>query len=41
MSILVDSLKRLYNQGKVTIEKLTTMKVDGKITLEEYGYITT
>jgi len=41
MSTLVESLKRLYSQNKVTLAKLDTMLSEGKITLEEYTYITT
>lgn len=39
MSILVESLKRLYSQDKVTLAKLDSMLTDGKITQEEYDYI--
>ena len=39
MSTLVESLKRLYAQGKVTKAKLETMLADGKITQEEFDYI--
>lgn len=41
MSVLVESLKRLYAQGKVAITKLDTLLSEGKITQEEYDYITT
>lgn len=40
MRTLVESLKRLYSNGKITNEKLIEMKDTGKITLEEYEYIT-
>ena len=42
MRTLVESLKRLYTQDpkKVTIEKLDTVLLEGKITQEEYNYIT-
>lgn len=40
MSTLVESLKRLYGLGRVTIEKLNTLLADSKITQEEYDYIT-
>jgi len=42
MRTLVESLKRLYTSDpqKVTIEKLDQMLLDGKITQEEYNYIT-
>ena len=39
MSTMVESLKRLYGQGKVTKAKLDTMLADGKLTQEEYDYI--
>jgi len=39
MRTLVESLKRLYQKGSITIEKLNDMKDSGKITLEEYDYI--
>ena len=40
MSTLVESLKRLYEKGKVTDEKLAAMQSEGKITAEELAYIT-
>ena len=39
MSTFVESLKRLYNQGKVSKEKLDGYLVGGKLTQEEYDYI--
>ena len=39
MRTLVESLKRLYATGKVTVEKLDAMVVAGTITGEEYAYI--
>ena len=39
MSTLVESLKRLYEKGRVTDEKLVQMAADGKITEEELNYI--
>ena len=39
MSTLVESLKRLYEKGRVTDEKLVQMVADGKITDEELNYI--
>lgn len=39
MRTLAESLKRLYEAGKVTDEKLSQMVTDGKITDEEYQYI--
>lgn len=40
-SMLAKGLKGLYkkNSPKVTIEKLTEMKNDGKITEDEFAYI--
>ena len=40
MSTLVKSLRRLFLNGKVTMEKLEQMQKDGKITAEEFSYIT-
>lgn len=39
MSTLVESLKRLYEKGKVTNEKLDAMQAEGKITADEQQYI--
>ena len=39
MRILVESLKRLYIKGSVTIEKLNDMVIADKITEEEKNYI--
>ena len=39
MSILVESLKRLYTAEKVSLEKLQEMMSTNKISLEEYRYI--
>lgn len=39
MSAMVESLKRLYSQGKVSIMKLDEMLSSGKISQEEYNYI--
>ena len=39
MSRFVQSLRRLYKAGKVTEEKLTSMKEAGIITQEEYDFI--
>lgn len=39
MSTLVESLKRLYEKGKVTDEKLAAMQTEGKITADEQQYI--
>lgn len=39
MRTLVESLKRLYSQEKVTREHINEMYQQGKITTEEYFYI--
>ena len=39
MCTLVESLKRLYEKGKVTDEKLAAMQTEDKITAEEQQYI--
>ena len=39
MSILVESLKRLYTARKVTLEKLEEMRDTSKISEEEFQYI--
>jgi len=39
-STLVESLRRLYKAGKVSIEKLQQMLAEGKITQAEFDYIT-
>ena len=39
MRTLVKSLKRLYEQGRITEEKLLEMVDEGKITEEEFEYI--
>lgn len=40
MRILVESLKRLYDTGRVTKEELLERVENGKITKDEYEYIT-
>jgi hypothetical protein len=40
MRILVESFKRLYESGRVTKEELLNRVSNGKITQEEYEYIT-
>ena len=40
MSQFVESLKRLYNAGKISREKLEELLAAGKITREEFDYIT-
>lgn len=39
MRRLVESLKRLYQAGDVTIEKLQNMVLEEKISQAEYDYI--
>jgi hypothetical protein len=39
-SILVQSLKRLYNQGKITKEQVVELVKNGKISEADYEYIT-
>ena len=39
MRILVESLKRLYDKGKLTMEDIRKRLDDGIITEEEYRYI--
>lgn len=40
MSALVNSLKRLYSKGKVSEDKIKAMLDSGKISNEEYAFIT-
>lgn len=40
MSTFVESLKRLYEQGKITTDRLAELQTTGKITADEYEYIT-
>ena len=40
MRILVKSLKRLYESGRVTKDELPDRVASGKISPEEYEYIT-
>ena len=39
MRILVESLKRLYNSGKITKDDVKDRVTGGKITEDEYEYI--
>ena len=39
-SILVESMKRLYQSGKITKINVSTRVKSGKITEDEYEYIT-
>jgi hypothetical protein len=39
-SILAQSLKRLYNQGKITKEQVAERVKSGKISEADYEYIT-
>ena len=40
MSTFVESLKRLFEQEKITTDRLAELQTAGKITAEEYEYIT-
>ena len=40
MTEFVESLKRLFKAEKITIEKLEKFLNDGKITQDEFDYIT-
>ena len=40
VSILVESMKRLYQGGKITKENVSARVKSGKITEDEYWYIT-
>ena len=40
VSILVESMKRLYQSGKITKENVKVRVESGKITKNEYEYIT-
>lgn len=39
MRTLVESLRRLYAAGKITVEKLLEMEAEGKISNDELNYI--
>ena len=39
MRMLVESLKRLYEAGKLTKEQIEERQESGLITLDEYAYI--
>lgn len=39
MSLLIESLKRQYKEGKVAEERIRQMEVEGKITFQELMYI--
>jgi len=39
-SKFVESIRRLYQAGKITIDKVKELLANGKITPEEYDYIT-
>lgn len=39
MRILVESLKRLYEDGRVTKEQIAERVISGKVSEEEYKYI--
>ena len=40
MKMMVESCKRLYVSGKLTKEQISERKDSGKISAEEYEYIT-
>ncbi len=40
MNAFVKSLKRLYDQGRITKEDVAARVESGKITAEDYKYIT-
>ena len=40
MTILVESLKRLYNDKKIDFNKIKNLLEEGKLTQEQYEYIT-
>ena len=40
MSIFVESLKRIFHDGKVSEEKLQQLLKENKINKEEFDYIT-
>lgn len=40
MRTFVESLKRLYSTGRVEFAKVNELFTEGKITQEEYEYIT-
>ena len=39
MSVFVESLRRLFQAGRLTEEKLATLKQENKISEAEYEYI--
>lgn len=39
MTIFVESIKRLYADGKIEKEKILELKKDGRLTIEELNYI--
>lgn len=40
MSQFVESLKRLYTSGKLSLDEIKALIAPGKITTAEYDYIT-
>lgn len=40
MRILVESFKRLYESGRITKDEIKARTKNGRITAEEYEYIT-
>ena len=39
MTVLVESLKRLYTDNKITLEKIQSLLKEDKINKEQYDYI--
>lgn len=39
MTVLVESLKRLYTDNKITLEKIQSLLKENKINKEQYDYI--
>jgi hypothetical protein len=39
MKLLIESLKRMYENGKITRERLLEMVEKGTIDIEDYDYI--
>ena len=39
MRLLVESMRRLYRAGKITLEQVKERLAKGEITTEEYDYI--
>ena len=39
MRLLIESMRRLYKAGKLTLDEIKSRVADGKITAAEYDYI--